>query len=76
MSPIIQALGIDQMTREQRIALVQEIWDTIAVESSSPLLSEPQRQELRRRVAENDANPDDLVPWEQVKAQTTSKFKP
>jgi putative addiction module component (TIGR02574 family) len=75
MSPTVQALGIDQMTREQRIALVQEIWDTIAAEGHEPLLTESQQLELRRRVAEDDANPDDVVPWEQVKAQTRARFK-
>lgn len=76
MTPTVQTLGIDQLTREQRIALVQEIWDTIAAESPPPLLTEPQRTELRRRVAEDDASPDDVVPWEQVKAQTLARLKP
>lgn len=76
MSPTIQSLGIDQMTREQRIALVQEIWDSIASEHYQPLLSESQRKELERRVAQDDANPDDVVPWEQVKAQAISRLKP
>jgi putative addiction module component (TIGR02574 family) len=76
MAQTVQTLGIDQMTREQRIALVQEIWDTIAAESQPPLLTESQRTELRRRVAEDDASPDDVVPWEQVKAQTLARLKP
>jgi putative addiction module component (TIGR02574 family) len=67
MTPTVQSLGIDQMTRDQRIALVQEIWDTIAAESASPLLTEAQRAELRRRVEEDVASPDEVVPWEQVK---------
>jgi putative addiction module component (TIGR02574 family) len=37
-----------------------------------PLLTEAQRRELERRVAEDDANPDDVVPWEQVLAFVTS----
>jgi putative addiction module component (TIGR02574 family) len=76
MSPTVQSLGIDRLTREQRIALVQEIWATIAAEPSPLLLTESQRRELERRVAEDDANPDDVVPWEQVKAQTLSRLKP
>ena len=28
------------------------------------------------RVAEDDASPDDVVPWEQVKAQTLARLKP
>jgi putative addiction module component (TIGR02574 family) len=76
MSLTIQSLGIDRLSREQRIALVQAIWDTIAAESAPPLLTEAQRRELQRRVAEDDASPDDVVPWEQVKAQTLARLKP
>jgi putative addiction module component (TIGR02574 family) len=64
------------MTREERIALVQEIWATIAAEPYTPFATEAQRRELERRVAEDDANPDDVVPWEQVKAQTLSRLQP
>ncbi|HYT88476.1 MAG TPA: addiction module protein [Gemmataceae bacterium] len=76
MSPTLQSLGIDRLTREQRIALVQEIWATIAAEPAESLLTDAQRRELQRRVAEDEANPDDVVPWEQVKAQTLSRLKP
>ena len=76
MSPTIQSLGIDRLPREQRIALVLELWDTIAAEPQQPLLTESQRRELERRVAEDDANPENVVPWEQVKAQTLSRLNP
>jgi putative addiction module component (TIGR02574 family) len=64
------------MSREERIWLVQEIWDSIAAEPAPPMLTEPQREELRRRIADDDANPDDVVPWEQVKAQTRARLNP
>ena len=73
MSPTIQSLGIDRLTREQRLALVQEIWATIASDPYQPLLTETQRQELERRIADDDANPDNVVPWEQVKAQALDR---
>jgi len=74
MAASVKSLGIDQLTREERLALVQEIWDTIAREQQPPLLTEAQRQEIERRVAEDDANPEDVVPWEQVKAQALARF--
>lgn len=76
MSPTLQALGIDRLTREQRLALVQEIWDTIAAEPHPPLLTEAQRQELQRRVEDDDANPDDVIPWDRVKAEALARLKP
>ena len=75
MPVTIQSLGIDRLDREQRIALVLEIWDTIAAEQSDPLLNATQRRELRSRVAEDDAAPNDVVPWEQVKAQALARLK-
>ncbi len=76
MSSAIQALGINQLSRDQRIELVLEIWDSIAAESVSTSLSDSQRNELRRRVAEDDDSPDDVVEWEQVKAQTLAGLNP
>ena len=75
MLPNVQTLGIDQLSRDQRIALVLEIWDTVAAEAAPPLLTESQRLELRRRVAEDDASPDDVVPWELVQAQALARLK-
>jgi putative addiction module component (TIGR02574 family) len=74
MSPTIKSLGIDRLSREERLALVQEIWDTIAAEPQ-PLLTEAQRQELERRAAADDASPKDVIPWEQVKAQTLARLR-
>lgn len=52
----------------ERIELVEDIWDSIAEETSSPLqLSEAERMELRRRLAEHQADPASSIPWEQVR---------
>jgi putative addiction module component (TIGR02574 family) len=75
MSPTVKSLGIDQLPRDVRVALVQEIWDTIAAETSHAPLSEAQRAELERRLADDDANPDDVVPWEEVKAKALARLK-
>ena len=69
MPATIQSLGIDKLPVDEQLALVQAIWDNIAASGSRPGITDAQRQELRRRVAEDDARPDDLIPWEQVKAE-------
>ena len=61
---------------DERLALVQEIWDSILTSGERPKLSEAQLQELRRRAAEDDADPDATIPWEQVKAQIQTRFMP
>jgi putative addiction module component (TIGR02574 family) len=75
MTPTLQALGIDRMSVEDRIALATAIWGSIAAEPHPPLLTEAQRRELERRLADHAANPDDVIPWEQVKAEALARFQ-
>lgn len=50
-----------------RIALVQEILGGIAADSRTlQPMSEELRAELRRRVADDEANPGQGVPWEEI----------
>ena len=74
MSAILQQLGIDRMTVAERIALAQEILDTVAAEQSRPALSAAKKRELDRRLADQATNPQDIVPWEQVEAAALAKF--
>jgi putative addiction module component (TIGR02574 family) len=72
MSASLKALGIERLSVEQRISLVEEIWDSIA--EATPL-TEAQRLELDRRLQDHEANPEDVVPWEVVKASITARLK-
>lgn len=58
---------------EERLRLVEDIWDSIAEEANArpELLPIPEahRVELERRIADADANPDDTIPWEEVRAE-------
>lgn len=73
MTATIQSLGIDKLPADEQLALVRAIWDHIAASGSEPRLSDAQRQDLRLRVADDDARPDDLIPWEQVKAEARGR---
>jgi putative addiction module component (TIGR02574 family) len=75
MSPTMIELGIDHMTVEDRLRLVQEIWDSIAATPEQLPVTEAQQMELERRLAAHAANPHDVVPWEQVKAQALARAK-
>ena len=74
MATILQSLGIDRLSVDERIALVQQIWDSIAAEADRTPLTGPQRQELERRADDDHANPADAVPWEQVKAEALGRW--
>jgi putative addiction module component (TIGR02574 family) len=74
MSVSVKTLGIDRLNVDQKLALVEEIWATICVEAKSFPLSDAQRAELDRRVADDDAFPDDVLPWDEVKASARSRL--
>lgn len=68
MDMTVKSLGIDRLNVDERLALVEEIWATICADAIKFPLTEAQREELDRRVADDDAFPDDVVPWDEVKA--------
>ena len=51
--------GIDQ------IEFVQQVWDQLADSGWRPELTDAQRAELDRRVASYEANPTDVLTWEE-----------
>jgi putative addiction module component (TIGR02574 family) len=75
MSPVLQALGIDKLSVEERLALIEEIWDSIGSTPEQLPLTEAQRQELDRRLAAHAANPGEVVPWEAIKAEALARMK-
>jgi putative addiction module component (TIGR02574 family) len=47
---------------------------SIAADNAAVPLTDAQRAELQKRIEEDDANPDDVTPWEQVKASTLARL--
>ena len=68
MGVSVKALGIDRLDVDERLALIEEIWATVCADAKAFPLSDAQRAELDRRVADDDAFPDDVVHWDKVKA--------
>jgi putative addiction module component (TIGR02574 family) len=60
--------AIRTMNIDDRIRLVQAIWDEIAVDREAAELTEEQRQELDRRLADYEAKPEEVVPWQTIEA--------
>ncbi|RAM53452.1 MAG: hypothetical protein C6Y22_00970 [Hapalosiphonaceae cyanobacterium JJU2] len=68
--------GLNEITAlsvEDQIRLVQAIWDSIAAEQAYPDLTEVQKRELDRRITDYEANPDDILTWEEIKASIKSQ---
>ena len=58
---------------EDRLRLVETIWDEIAAQPICCQLTEAQERELQRRLAEDDEQPDDVVPWDVVKKEALER---
>jgi len=68
MSASVQSLGIDKLDAGDRLALVEETWASTVADAEIFSLTSAQRAELDRRVADDDAYPNDVIPWSEVKA--------
>lgn len=75
MGRALHALGIDSMSVEDRIALVKDIWDSVAIEAGLLPPSAAEKAELDRRLAEDDATPDDTVAWETIKTEAQARWQ-
>ena len=62
---------------DERLELVQELWDSIAAErENEPFpLTDAQREELARRLHETDADPDGASSWDEVRERILLRQK-
>ncbi len=74
MTVSIKSLGIDRLPIDERLSLVEDLWDSIAADSAAVPLTDAQRLELQKRIEEDDARPDDVAPWDAVKVSTLARF--
>lgn len=58
----------------ERIQLVEDLWDSIAADTDAFPLTEAQKAELDRRLAEHEADPDSAIPWEEVRERLYKKY--
>jgi putative addiction module component (TIGR02574 family) len=75
MASLLNALGIDALSTEQRWQLLQELSESLEAEAEEMPLTEAQERELDRRIAALDANPDAVVPWEEVEARALARLR-
>ena len=75
MAVSLRSLGIDQLGIEDRLALVEELWDSIATDKAAIPLTVTQQAELERRIVEHQANPDDVISWNEIRDSIGDRLK-
>ena len=58
-----------ELSVSERLQIVEDIWDSIAVEADDLPLSEEFRSELDRRLDAFEENPDEGVRWDELKGR-------
>jgi putative addiction module component (TIGR02574 family) len=66
---------IRSLSVQERLRIVEAIWDSIEADSEDLELTPAQREMLERRLAAHAANPDAVVPWEVVKAEALARIR-
>ncbi|MEG4500011.1 addiction module protein [Microcoleus sp. F10-C6] len=66
---------IISLSVNDRIRLVQAIWDSISADPEHLELTESQRIELSRRLLDHETNPNAVISWKQVKARTMARLQ-
>ena len=73
MAATLEDFGMDRLSLDQRVALAQQLWDSVLADLERQPLTETQRAELERRIAAADAHPERAIPWEQIRAEAKAR---
>ena len=65
----VQFASIFQLSRQEKLRLVEELWDSIVPEESQQPLAQWKIDELIRRKEAYEKDPSKARTWEQVKAR-------
>lgn len=75
MSITLKSLGISSLPWEQKLKVIGDLWDEILNEPSGEgLLTQSQREELKRRIKLAKDHPEDYVLWEDAVAETLKRI--
>lgn len=64
-----------KLTPAERIQLAEDLWDSVAVNPADlPPLSDAQKAEIERRLAERTKDPSKATGWDEVRARLWSRI--
>ena len=62
----IRAVDIEKLDSEEKLRLIEELWESLSDDPSQVPLTPTQREELDRRLDEIDQGDDAGIPWDEV----------
>ncbi len=72
MTALMKALGIDRLSLDERLQLMEDLQDDLGVSVETTDIPQSHKKELDRRMAEGD--PQAGSSWEDVKARLDARF--
>jgi len=63
------AINIDDLNPEERLRMIEELWDSLSEQPGNVPLTDEQRQELDRRLDDLERSGPKGIPWEEVLGQ-------
>lgn len=73
MAQSLSDVAIKQLSVDERLDLIGELWDSIPDSIEELPVPEWHRDELERRLATADKDPDAAIPWEEVRQRLRKK---
>ncbi len=69
MAFALNIADFDALPAADQVRVVTQLWERVAAHPERLPVSEPQRQELRGRLAAHDADPSTALPWEALEEE-------
>jgi putative addiction module component (TIGR02574 family) len=66
---------IASLSVDDRLLLVEAIWETIGSQPDRFEVTEPQKRELEHRILAHESDPGYVISWEEVKAQALARVR-
>jgi putative addiction module component (TIGR02574 family) len=71
----LKELGIDRLTVEERLDLIEQIWNTLPEQVDPKDIPEWHFEEIDRRLARMKEHPEEGTPWSEVLAEMEKKYE-
>ena len=68
-------IDIDKLDTDQRLQLIEELWESLRVNSEGTPVSEEQKKELDRRLDRMESDEAPGIPWEAVRERVQGRLE-